>query len=141
MMTDLNELRSRTRQYRWFVRGKGTLSRQQVLAHLIEPLLEVLDLMASNQTRWLTVSEIVLATGRSRNYFEKALKSQGNRSRLELWQAEGLADKTADGIWLISPAKAGPRSARRSATDSRAVPAQPRVARRDAAAIAAALVA
>jgi hypothetical protein len=140
-MYDLNKLRSRTRQYRWFVRGKGTLSRQQVLAHLIEPLLEVLDLMATNQTRWLTLSELALETDKSRNYFEKPLKREGNRSRLEIWEAEGLAVKTVCGIWLISPIKADKNVDALSANRERRPPPKPRAAVRDAAAVAAALVA
>lgn len=87
-------------------KGQGSLSVKLILARLAHPILELLDAMEANKgIRFRTFSEALRESGKTKNYFEKELKSLGGRSRLEAWSQEGFADQTDEGLWLISPIK------------------------------------
>lgn len=50
------------------------------------------------------MTEFLEEIGRSRNWLDKKLDALGGRSRLEVWDERGLADRAESGQWLISPA-------------------------------------
>jgi hypothetical protein len=84
--------------------GQTSLDARVVQAHLLTPADEMLEAIETvRQFRWLTVTEAINDTDRNRKYFDKRLRSLSGRSRLEMWRDEGLADRTADGIWLLNP--------------------------------------
>jgi hypothetical protein len=115
-----------------------------VLAHLVTPLLQVLEAMESKQAdRWLTLDEVMTRTGWNRKYFDKRLASLGGLSRLEVWAANGQAEKAAPGIWLIAPAQVPPPKPgyEPSASGGGPVPDRARLAALDPQAIADQLVA
>jgi hypothetical protein len=67
--------------------------------------LKVCDAVAAGtDRRWLTLEEVMHVTGRDRKFFTDSLKTDGDRSRLEVLMALGLADQTWGGQWLVSPA-------------------------------------
>jgi hypothetical protein len=85
-------------------RGFESLPAGVVVHELVEPALAVMEhLRTGGGGRWLTLDEVLTRTGRNRKYFDKPLVSKDGRSRLECWSAEGLADQTAKGIWLVNP--------------------------------------
>lgn len=102
---DTVRLKKHARRVVWLARkGQRGFSAKLVVALLVHPLLEVLDTMEQTKgERWLTLREAARRSGRGKNYFEKPLVTRDGKCRLELWKAEGLADKTEDGWWLISP--------------------------------------
>jgi hypothetical protein len=104
-MVDTVRLKKNAKRVAWLARqGQHNISARLVVALVIHPLLEVLRNMEKTKgERWLTLREAARRSGRGKNYFEKPLVSRGGKCRLELWHGEGLADKTEDGWWLISP--------------------------------------
>ena len=98
-------LQRNARRVAWLARkGQRSISAKLVMALLVHPIVEVLeDMEQAKGQRWLTLKEAIRMSGRARNYFEKPLARRGGRSRLQIWKAEGLADQTEDGLWLISP--------------------------------------
>lgn len=109
-MPDLNEIRTRAEEFlREAERGYVMTPMKVVLAHLVTPLLQLIEAMESKKAdRWLTLDEVMTRTGWNRKYFDKKLASLGGRSRLEVWEANGQAEKAPPGIWLISPAQVPP---------------------------------
>lgn len=105
-MTDVMELReTATDVIRFARRGQEEFSARLVVADLVHPLLRLIDAMETQRgERWRTLSEAMADSGRRRNYFERRLVSLGHRTRLEAWRESGLADRTPEGLWLISPA-------------------------------------
>ena len=108
-MVDVTELRQTANDLRAFARkGQRAFSAKLVVAQVLIPLLDLTrNMEAKSGERWMTLTEAQKLSGRKRNYFEKKLASQGNRSRLEVWMQEGFADRTdeGEGPWLISPVK------------------------------------
>lgn len=109
-MQDLIETRKRAEEFlREARRGYEMAPMKVVVAHLVTPMLQLIDAMESKKAdRWLTLDEVMTRTGWHRKYFDKKLVSLGGRSRLEVWAANGRAEKVPPGIWLISPAQVPP---------------------------------
>lgn len=97
-MAKLTDILDVCQRIRWAV--GGTIPADRVLRDLVEPLEEWI-LMKRQESRWLLISEVRRATGRSMNFFEHVGRS--GQSRLEAWSAQGLAERTVDGIWLLHP--------------------------------------
>jgi hypothetical protein len=105
-MLDVREQRSRIDRIRAEAeRGYRYVPMEIVMADLVEPFRRLLDEMETKARafRWLTLDEVLRATGRSRNYFEKKLKQFDNRSRLDVWRDDGHAVLASPGIWLLNP--------------------------------------
>lgn len=84
--------------------GYESLPMRVAMSRLVTPLVALVDAMDERRgERWLLLEEVMQKTGWSRKWFDKLLKSLGNKSRLQVWQDEGLAEQAATGIWLISP--------------------------------------
>jgi hypothetical protein len=109
-MLDLNEMRASAEEFlREAGRGYETVPMRVVVAHLATPMLQLIEAMESKKTdRWLTLDEVMSRTGWNRKYFDKPLVSLGGISRLEKWAANGQAEQTSSGLWLISPAQVPP---------------------------------
>lgn len=97
-MAKLTDILDVCQRIRWAV--GGTIPADRVLRDLVEPLEEWI-LLKRQESRWLLISEVRRMTGRSMNYFEHV--GRRGQSRLEAWRAQGLAETTADGIWLLHP--------------------------------------
>lgn len=106
-MVDLTRLKRNARQIRALARdGQDTLTMRFVLARVVIPLLQLIRAMETNRgERWKTLAEALRESGRGRNFFEKPLAGLDGKNRLEAWRVEGLADRTEEGLWLISPIK------------------------------------
>jgi hypothetical protein len=108
-MIELNETRKKAEEWRDYAMDGQNVAPGIALRLLISPLLALLDLVGAKDGRWLTLHEAKEQSGRGKNYFEKPLRSLEDRSRLQAWQAEGLAELARTGeegaIWLISPLK------------------------------------
>jgi hypothetical protein len=104
-MLNLTEMRENANRFIRFVQdGQDQFAARLVMARLVHPLLQLLDAMESNRgERWRTLAEAIRETGNTKNWFEKALKSRGDRCRLECWRDEGLAEQTLEGLWMICP--------------------------------------
>jgi hypothetical protein len=104
-MVNLTELRRTLDDLlRFASKGQETFSSRMILAEIVHPTMELLNAMETNRgQRWLTMDEAVSESGRTHNYFEKRLRSLDGKNRLELWKAQGFADQTSKGLWLISP--------------------------------------
>jgi hypothetical protein len=105
MDMDMVRLKKNAMKLAWLARmGQRQFSARIVMALLVHPLDEVVRHMEQTKAqRFLTLKEAMRKSGRGKNFFEKPLASEGGRSRLELWKQEGLADRTDEGLWLISP--------------------------------------
>ena len=73
----------------------------EVVEKLLEPIERILEEQRMDGRDWVTFREALRITGRSAGYFEAPQKRLGGRSRLEAWAADGLAEQTEEGIWLI----------------------------------------
>lgn len=103
-MVDTVRLTKRAKWVRKVARHSASVDSKLVLAMVIEPLLQLLRHMEESRgQRWVTLREAIRATARGKNYFEKPLSSLGGQNRLQAWEKLGLADRTEDGWWLISP--------------------------------------
>jgi hypothetical protein len=104
-MIDLKALKAAAEEILDLARRRHTIfMADYLLPALVHPLLDLLDAMENNRgERWRTLAEAVRESERGKNFFEKRLARYGGRCRLEVWQEEGLADRTAEGLWLISP--------------------------------------
>jgi len=121
-MVDLTELKTTANNMLWLAKHRqADFSAALVIAKLVLPVLRLIEVMEAHRgDRWRTLSEAMRESGRTRNYFEKPLAAAGGRNRLEVWRDEGLADRTEEGIWLISPIKV----AEASSTDEDAIVAE-----------------
>lgn len=102
---DTLQLKRNAKRVAWLaLKGQRGFSSKIVLALVIQPLLEMLESMEKSKgERWLTLREAARRSGRGKNFFEKPLAVLDGKSRLETWAEEGLAEKTEDGWWLLSP--------------------------------------
>lgn len=104
LLTTLSEIEERVRGLDKNRKGIPALGTDYVLDNLVLPLLA----LARSGARWVTrrdaERQISKALGRtiSENYLSAELRMLGGRSRLKMWEEQGLAYRSEDGIWLIS---------------------------------------
>ncbi len=104
-MLDLRQIRRDAEAVRENARdGYESLPMRVTMSRLVTPLLGLVAEMDERRgERWLLLEEAMARSGWSRKWFDKPLRSLGRRSRLQVWEEEGLAEQAATGIWLISP--------------------------------------